>query len=172
MHDFVPEDLTNFVVDSSSATVLYEDIGHLSETLVKGAYYVHGGQDAKVINVFVQDPNKNIIYKRSNEVQGIILFNTTVPGQYAFIFSNLDDSQEKTATLAIHTYEEKEEVWSYNEHGERVDDGWVQSQAEIDFEEEVELAGDEEIGSVRNLLRAIQTNVKQIQTEAKMSLLR
>ena len=125
MHDFVPEDLTNFVVDASSATVLYEDIGHLEETLVKGAYYVHGGQDAKVINVFVQDPNKNIIYKRSNEVQGIILFNSTVPGQYAFIFSNLDDSAEKTATLAIHTYEEKEEAWSYNEHGERVDDGWV-----------------------------------------------
>ena len=28
MHDFIPEDLINFIVDSSSATVLYEDIGH------------------------------------------------------------------------------------------------------------------------------------------------
>lgn len=28
MHDFVPEDLTNFVIDASSATVLYDDIGH------------------------------------------------------------------------------------------------------------------------------------------------
>jgi len=28
MHDFVPEDLTNFFVEASSATVLYEDIGH------------------------------------------------------------------------------------------------------------------------------------------------
>lgn len=53
MHDFVPEDLTNFVIDASSATVLYEDIGHLGSELIKGAYYVHGGQDAKVINVFV-----------------------------------------------------------------------------------------------------------------------
>jgi hypothetical protein len=109
MHDFVPEDLTNFVIDASSATVLYEDIGHSEPTLVKGAYYVHGGSDAKVINVFVQDPQKNIIYKRSDEIQGIILFNTTYPGQYSFIFSNLDDGNDKTATLAIHTYEEKED---------------------------------------------------------------
>lgn len=28
MHDFVPEDLTNFVVDAGSAAVLYETIGH------------------------------------------------------------------------------------------------------------------------------------------------
>ena len=107
MHDFVPEDLTNFVVDAGSAAVLYETIGHTQSTLVKGAYYVHGGPDAKPINVFVQDPQKAIIYKRSGEIQGIILFNTTMPGEYSFIFSNLDDNIEKTATLAIHTYEDK-----------------------------------------------------------------
>jgi len=53
MHDFVPEDLTNFLVDSSSATVFYEDIGHESPTTIKGAYYVHGGKEARAINVFV-----------------------------------------------------------------------------------------------------------------------
>ena len=53
MHDFVPEDLTNFVVDGNSASVLYDYIGHSEPTLVKGAYYVHGGKDAKIINVFV-----------------------------------------------------------------------------------------------------------------------
>jgi hypothetical protein len=53
MHDFVPEDLTNFVVEPSSATVLYEDLMHESATTIKGAFYVHGGQDAKPINVFV-----------------------------------------------------------------------------------------------------------------------
>lgn len=53
MHDFVPEDLTNFIVEGSSATVLYEDIGHESPTTVKGAYYVHGSQDAKPVTVFV-----------------------------------------------------------------------------------------------------------------------
>jgi len=37
------------------------------------------------------------------------MFDTTGPGQYAFIFSNLDDNVMKTVTLAIHTFEEKEE---------------------------------------------------------------
>ena len=78
MHDFVPEDLTNFVVESSSATVLYEDIYHKEPTTIKGAYYVHGNDNP--VNVFVQDPNKNIIFKRSDETQGIVIFDTTVPG--------------------------------------------------------------------------------------------
>ena len=43
MHDFVPEDLVNFVIEGSAATVLYEDIGHAYPTTIKGAYYVHGG---------------------------------------------------------------------------------------------------------------------------------
>ena len=68
MHDFVPEDLTNFIVDASSAAVLYETISHTTPTLVKGAYYVQGGPDARPINVFVQDPEKAIIYKRSGEI--------------------------------------------------------------------------------------------------------
>lgn len=152
MHDFVPEDLTNFIIEPSSATVFYEDIGHTEPTLVKGAYYVHGGKDAKWINVFVQDANKAIIYKRTQEIQGIILFNTTIPGQYAFIFSNLDDSIQKTATLALHTFEEKEEIVSYDENGNRI--GVSENQA-AETKEEIELAGDEEIGSVRNLLRQI-----------------
>ena len=65
MHDFVPEDISNFFIDPNSATVLYEDIGHQYPTTVKGAYYVHGSDPAQTINVFVQDPKKNIIFKRS-----------------------------------------------------------------------------------------------------------
>ncbi len=68
MHDFIPEDLTNFVVNGNNAAVFYEEIGHQSPTLIKGAYYVHGGLEASEINVFVQDPNKNIVYKRSKEI--------------------------------------------------------------------------------------------------------
>ncbi len=44
-----------------------------------------------------------------------------MPGEYTFIFSNLDDHQEKTCTLAIHTYEDKPEQIQYDidENGER-----------------------------------------------------
>jgi len=50
---------------------------------------VHGGEKAPTIEmVAVQDPELNVIYKRSNEIQGIILFNTTIPGEYRVIFTN------------------------------------------------------------------------------------
>lgn len=106
MHDFVPEDITNFEIEPSSAFVFYDDLNHDSPTTIKGAFYVHGGQDAKPVNVFVQDPLKNIIYKRTEEIQGIMVFDTTVPGQYTFIFSNLESNAKRTATMAIHTFQE------------------------------------------------------------------
>jgi hypothetical protein len=110
MHDFVPEDMLNFIVDHNTAVVFNENIGHTKPTEVKGAYYVHVGQDAKPLNgVIIQDPIKNVIYKRSNELQGIIMFNTTVPGEYSFVFANFDTfGTEKTVTFALHTYEEKD----------------------------------------------------------------
>lgn len=101
-----------------------------------------------------------------------MIFDTTVPGQYAFIFSNLDDKETKTLTLAIHTNEEKDEQIQYEitPEGERIvvfdpNTGKPKTieQAELD------LAGDAEIGTVRNSLRSIQTQSKQIQTETKMS---
>lgn len=34
------------------------------------------------------------------------MFNTTIPGEYALIFSNMQSGQDLTVTLALHTYEE------------------------------------------------------------------
>ena len=51
-----------------------------------------------------------------------MLFDTTGPGQYAFIFSNLDDKAMKQLTFALHTFEDKEEQIQYDiddETGER-----------------------------------------------------
>jgi hypothetical protein len=104
---------------------------------------------------------KNIIYKRSDEIQGIILFNTTVPGEYTIIFANFDDSAEKTCTLAIHTYDADEEPISYDfdANGVRIvkyDPKNTNGESEKKFENsEDDVAGDEEIGSLRTLLRGI-----------------
>jgi len=68
MHDFVPEDMTTFEVGGKSAEVFYENISHTTPTLIKGAYYIHGGAEARPISVVVQDPAKNIIFKRSDEI--------------------------------------------------------------------------------------------------------
>ena len=43
MHDFVPEDMMNVIVEKSSTEALFEYIGHKEPTKIKGAYYVLGG---------------------------------------------------------------------------------------------------------------------------------
>ena len=89
MHDFVPEDMTNVIVENKSTEAMFEQIGHATPTTVKGAYYVLGGNADKTVSCVVYDPNRNIIYKRKGSAQGILIFETTVAGEYAIIFSNM-----------------------------------------------------------------------------------
>jgi hypothetical protein len=75
--------------------------------------------------VIVQDPLKNVIYKRSNELQGIISFNTTVPGEYSFVFANFDTfGTDKPVTFALHTFEETKDEdlveYDFTENGKRI----------------------------------------------------
>jgi hypothetical protein len=129
--------------------------------------------------VVIQDPQFNVIFKRSDEIQGIILFNTTTAGEYRFIFANTKSADDITVTLALHTYEDnKEEATEYDflESGDRVVRGSVANdgqQTPNPYEEQLsEIAGDEEISIVRNHLRTIQTNCKNVQTETKLSFMR
>ena len=64
MHDFVPEDMINVIVDKNSVVAVYESIGHEVPTKIKGAYYVYGGSKDKSISCIVYDPNRAILYKR------------------------------------------------------------------------------------------------------------
>jgi len=110
MHDFVPEDMLNIVIDKGATQAMFEDIGHTTPTKVKGAYYVMGGNKDKTVSCVVYDPSRNILYKRQSSAQGIILFDTTEPGEYTVVFSNNKYGGEISVTLALHTYEEKNEL--------------------------------------------------------------
>jgi len=89
MHDFVPEDMSNVVVEKRSTEALFEWISHEEPSTIKGAYYVLGGNPEKTVSCIVYDPNREVLYKRKGSAQGILLFNTTMPGEYAIIFSNM-----------------------------------------------------------------------------------
>ena len=68
MHDFEPEDMISFKVDHNSVQVFLEDINHTKPTEVKGVFYIDGASDSKPLSgVIVQDPFKNVVYKRSYE---------------------------------------------------------------------------------------------------------
>lgn len=158
MHDFVPEDMMNTVIEKNSVEALYENIGHTTPTTVKGAYYVYGGSKEKAISCVVYDPDRNILYKRKGSPQGILVFDTTVPGEYSVVFSNFQSGQDLIVTLALHTYEEsKEEHDEYDltDDGERIMRGSNDAKAEsgeesIDTRSPDEMtASDEDVGTVR-----------------------
>lgn len=88
MHDFVPEDMMNVIVETRTTEALFEEINHKTPTQIKGAYYVLNGNAEKTVDCMVYDPNREIVYKRKGSAQGILLFDTTIPGEYAIIFSN------------------------------------------------------------------------------------
>lgn len=111
MHDFVPEDMLNVVVDKGRTTSFFEDIGHMTPTQVKGAYYVVGGNKDKTVACIIYDPNRNIVYKRVNSAQGIIVFDTSGPGEYSIVFTNNGKTKgDIVVTLAFHTYEDERPV--------------------------------------------------------------
>ena len=109
MHDFVPEDMMNAIVETRTTEALFEVINHETPTKIKGAYYVLNGNQEKTVDCMVYDPNRELLYKRKGSAQGILIFDSTIPGEYAIIFSNQQSGVDLTVTLALHTYEDKEE---------------------------------------------------------------
>ena len=53
MHDFVPEDMINFLIEADKSVYFYEQISHTSPTLVRGAYYVNGGEEAPKLKAMI-----------------------------------------------------------------------------------------------------------------------
>ena len=76
---------------------------------IRAAYYVKNGNSNKSISCLVLDPNKQVLYKKTSASQHIIVFESTVPGEYTFIFGNFNARQDLTVTMALHTYEENRE---------------------------------------------------------------
>ena len=64
MHDFVPEDMINVIVESKSTETLFEEIIQETPKTVKGAYYVLNGNEQRKIDCMIYDPKKNVVYKR------------------------------------------------------------------------------------------------------------
>lgn len=194
MHDFVPEDMVNFIIPDKQHLVLFETIGHMVPTKIKGAYYVKGGSSSKYVSVMVLDPTRKVVYMKKQAPQHIILFDSSVPGEYSFIFGNFNSGQDVTVTMALHTYElRKEEPIEYDldDAGNRIIRGQPKTPSgeseqsaysnempdAIDLEFQTENGVDkaatgEDISVLRSLMRQAQTSIKQVQTEAKMSLLR
>ena len=173
MHDFVPEDMTTIILEHRKTEAQFETINHLEPTKIRGAYYVLGGNNDKTVNCIVYDPNRDVVYKRKGSSQGIILFDTTVPGEYGIVFSNMQAKQDLTVTLALHTYEDKEEEIAYDidEDGVRFvkEDPDATKKSGDELHEDNLAANEEEIVNVRFKLQNIHMALHRLEFEQKLS---
>lgn len=69
---------------------------------IRGAYFAGSSSEKKpIIDVFILDPNRKVIFSRRRMQEGIFRFNATVPGTYSFIFSNLKVNITKNIWLIL-----------------------------------------------------------------------
>ena len=107
MHDFVPEDFVTFEIKEGQSVMFLERIAHATPTRVRGAYYVVGGTKDTRISHTVLDENMDVLFSHHDDIQGISLFNTSIPGdsEYAFLFTN-ESPGGRVGTFGLHTAEE------------------------------------------------------------------
>lgn len=57
---------------------------------IRGAYFVGSSSTSnKLIDFFIVNPKNKVIFSRRKAEEGIFRFNASIPGRYAFVFSNV-----------------------------------------------------------------------------------
>merc|ERR1712086_29109 len=59
-----------------------------------------------IISIFVEDPDKKIIFNKLKRSVGTFSFQTKMKGEHKFIFSNIRNKEEKNLLLALYVEEE------------------------------------------------------------------
>ena len=57
---------------------------------IRGAYFtaVSSRGDKSLIDFFVLDPERRVVYSRRKMPEGVFSFNASIPGQHLMVFSN------------------------------------------------------------------------------------
>lgn len=119
-----------------------------------------------------------MLFVKRNDIQGIILFETTVRGEYTFIISKAKKSKgDLDVTLALHTYDEKEDAVSFDLDETtgvitKKDSQAQIGEGEISESEDGKDKAEDYILSVRQTLSHAYTMAKKVSTESKMSMQR
>ena len=132
---------------------------------MRGAYFVNAAagtaKDDKLIDFFVLDPNYKVIFSRRRHEEGIFRFNTTIEGQYSFVFSNMKDRvNQKQVTLAIHPGYDTEKAEKENTKKE---DEAMAKAAGVEVEE---------VKALSKSIKKVYKNVRNLMAESKMSMIR
>lgn len=102
MSDFTADHVINFDLLAKSDEIFFEDISKGEPAKIRGTFFIGGYQEQQPkIDFFILSPSKRVIYAKRKTMDGIFSFNTTDPGQYSFVFSNMKQKKDKKVTFAF-----------------------------------------------------------------------
>lgn len=103
MSDFIPEKMLSMDLFAKSDEVFLQDNPEGGKLQFRGAYFAGSDRlsDKPVIDFFILDPSRKVIFNRRKQSEGLFSVNATKAGQYSFIFSNLKSRQDKVLTVAF-----------------------------------------------------------------------
>lgn len=104
MSDYTPDQMITFELKYGDSIQFYEQINHTEPKLIRGLFFVKAGESELPISLVILDPLQNVVYIKRKEDKGIISFDTTVAGEYTFIFANIQSYQDLDIIFSLNTY--------------------------------------------------------------------
>lgn len=103
LEGFEPDNLLKFDIEPQGEDTYYVHCEKPGKE-IKGIFMVSAENYNidPVISVFIQDPSGKVIYAKKKRSLGQLKFQTTEPGEYKFMFSNIKSKDEKTVVISLH----------------------------------------------------------------------
>lgn len=110
MEHFSPDHMLKFVVNGKGEEMFFMNMDYRNKEIK--IMYTVSNPDPEVdpiISLFIEDPEKNLIFTRLKKSVGQASIKTRVKGQHKIVFSNLRSPDKKTVTFAYYNQEEEEQ---------------------------------------------------------------
>ena len=109
MEHFDPDHMLKFVVNGKGEESFWMNMEYRNKE-IKLMYFVSNPDPNvdPIVSIFVEDPEKNLIYTRLKRSLGQTTIKTKKKGQHKIIFSNLRSPDKKIVTFAFYNSEEEE----------------------------------------------------------------
>ena len=109
MEHFDANHMLKFLVNGKGEESFFMDMQYRNK-VIKVMYFVSNPDPEvdPIISVFVEDPDKNLIYTRLKKSMGLFTVKTRVKGEHKIIFSNIRNKDHKIIHFAFYNQEEEE----------------------------------------------------------------
>jgi len=114
MGNFVPDTHFSTEIKGKSDEIFYHYVNEGEELNLRGAYFSTSKKDDKgAIDFFILDSGRRVIYSRRKRAEGLFNFNTTSPGEYMFVFSNLKVNLTQSIIFSYQIEQKHQEPHGY-----------------------------------------------------------